>query len=710
MIINHNISALYSINRLKNQEGKLTLNMENLSSGLRINTAADDSAGLAISEKMRAQIRGLTQAQRNVQDGIALLDTVEGALSQILNPPLQRIRELVIQSENDTLTKLDRMEIQKEIEQQKRSINDISQNTHFNNKNLIDGSFSGEKSVIREAVSARVFGSVDLTNGFTIVQGNNDRLEIRLDGIPTFVQLDEGFYTVDELLNEINHKFMDKSLNVIASYQNQQLSLNHNIRGSDFKITNLSGNLVESIFLSVKPGQDFQAFTKVSVTSKSNFNNANPAYSTIIKGINDTLSYKVDNEEYEITLTAGTYGNRQQIKDEINARLIESGAPVRFSSFVIPGGTLAINQLEHIAGGDTQISNIGGDAASFLFNYKWSDEWLRGNRDLSNGIIVNEGQNDILELKIDGSQHLFQLKSGTYSPEELLDELNGHFWRENIKLRASIEQGYSDERLAVDGYDIKVLEIKRTSTNTGNVNAIQFTGSAFTDLFMNVNLGTEIPEQSFSVLGNADLSLGLLIEEGVNDTLSFYVDDNEKTLLIESGDYTSDELLDELNAKLVEINSGVTALYENDQLMFIHNYSGANHEITRLSGNAFTSLFLSHEKGTDETLSEPRSIQLQIGANEGQSFSLAFMDTQTAALGLMDLSVLEDINRNDALNKVDYAIGVISSERSKIGAYHNRLNHTVKNLEASSENLSDAESLVRDADLAKEMMSQTKNS
>ncbi|MGD6854741.1 flagellin [Bacillus infantis] len=227
---------------------------------------------------------------------------------------------------------------------------------------------------------------------------------------------------------------------------------------------------------------------------------------------------------------------------------------------------------------------------------------------------------------------------------------------------------------------------------------------------MNINQGTEIPEQSFSILGNSDLSSGLLIEEGVNDTFVFYVDENKKTILMKSGNYTSEELLVELNAKLLEVNSGVTALYENGQLLLNHDTPGSNHKINRLAGNAFTSLFLSQEKGADEVLSEPRNIQLQIGANEGQNFSLTLMDTQTAALGLKDLSVLEANVRSRALNIIDHAIGLISSERSLIGAYHNRLNYTVNNLETYSENLTGAESRIRDADLAKEMMAQTKNS
>lgn len=137
MIINHNVTALNTLNRL-NINNKNTANaMEKLSSGLRINRAGDDSAGLAISEKMRAQIRGLHQAQRNAQDGISLIQTAEGGLGDITNQ-LQRARELSIQSVNDTLTDGDRQHIQKEIEQIKKGINHIANNTEFNGINLLN--------------------------------------------------------------------------------------------------------------------------------------------------------------------------------------------------------------------------------------------------------------------------------------------------------------------------------------------------------------------------------------------------------------------------------------------------------------------------------------------------------------------------------------------------------------------------------------------
>ncbi|WP_286676489.1 flagellin [Peribacillus asahii] len=138
MIINHNISALNTLNRL-NKNNKNTANaMGKLSSGLRINRASDDSAGLAISEKMRAQIRGLEQAQRNIQDGVSLIQTAESGLATIQDPNLLRLRELAIQSVNDTLTDKDRQQIQEEVEQVKNGINEIANTTHFNGINLLN--------------------------------------------------------------------------------------------------------------------------------------------------------------------------------------------------------------------------------------------------------------------------------------------------------------------------------------------------------------------------------------------------------------------------------------------------------------------------------------------------------------------------------------------------------------------------------------------
>ncbi|MCK9221905.1 MAG: flagellin [Limnochordia bacterium] len=143
MRINNNIMALNAHRQLGVNQANSSKSMERLSSGMRINRAGDDAAGLAISEKMRGQIRGLKQAQRNAQDGISLIQTAEGALNET-HAILQRMRELATQASTDTNTLTDRKEIQKEINQLLDEIDRIADKTYFNTKKLLDGNFSGK--------------------------------------------------------------------------------------------------------------------------------------------------------------------------------------------------------------------------------------------------------------------------------------------------------------------------------------------------------------------------------------------------------------------------------------------------------------------------------------------------------------------------------------------------------------------------------------
>lgn len=136
--INSNVTAMTAHGNLVTNDSRLSSSIEKLSSGLRINRAADDAAGLTVSEKLKTQIRGINRAQMNVQDGISLIQTAEGALNET-HSMLQRMRELAIQSANDTLTTTDRLEIQKEIAQLKEDIDRIANDTEYNTRKLLDG-------------------------------------------------------------------------------------------------------------------------------------------------------------------------------------------------------------------------------------------------------------------------------------------------------------------------------------------------------------------------------------------------------------------------------------------------------------------------------------------------------------------------------------------------------------------------------------------
>ena len=152
MIINHNMNALNAHRNMNINNTNAGKSMEKLSSGLRINRAGDDAAGLAISEKMRGQIRGLTQSSRNAADGISMIQTAEGALNETTNI-LQRMRELAVQAGNDTNTTSDRAEIQKEIDALTEEVDRIANNTEFNTQKLLNGNKTGkikERSLVHE--------------------------------------------------------------------------------------------------------------------------------------------------------------------------------------------------------------------------------------------------------------------------------------------------------------------------------------------------------------------------------------------------------------------------------------------------------------------------------------------------------------------------------------------------------------------------------
>ncbi len=205
MRINHNIAALNTHRQLNSATNAQSKSMEKLSSGLRINRAGDDAAGLAISEKMRGQIRGLDQASKNAQDGISLIQTAEGALNET-HSILQRMRELSVQSANDTNTDQDRKNIQDEMSQLTKEVDRVRNTTQFNTKNLIDGSMGAavNTAVANENTSAvfKVAGAAATDAGLAtaLQDSNGNSLGIKEgDEITVSYVTNDGTYKTDSL-------------------------------------------------------------------------------------------------------------------------------------------------------------------------------------------------------------------------------------------------------------------------------------------------------------------------------------------------------------------------------------------------------------------------------------------------------------------------------------------------------------------------------
>ncbi|SFU27389.1 flagellin [Nitrosomonas eutropha] len=194
-VINTNIASLNSQRNLNSSQNALNTALNRLSSGLRINSAKDDAAGLAISERMTSQIRGLNQAARNANDGISLAQTAEGALSEIGNN-LQRIRELAVQSRNATNSNDDRAALQKEAAQLKAEINRVASQTSFNGTKLLDGSFSNKVFQVGANVGETI-SIASITNATSANLGTSSVAQVTGVAATAFTAITAGDLTIN---------------------------------------------------------------------------------------------------------------------------------------------------------------------------------------------------------------------------------------------------------------------------------------------------------------------------------------------------------------------------------------------------------------------------------------------------------------------------------------------------------------------------------
>jgi len=254
MIINHNMSALYADRQLGVTQETLSKNMEKLSSGMRINRAGDDASGLAVSEKMRSQIRGLHQAERNIQNGVSFIQATEGYLQETQDI-LHRLRELSVQSANGIYSDEDRMQIQVEVSQLVDEVNRIASHAQFNGMNMLTGAFafdspSGRLMQLQIGANmdqnSRVYvNSMTATSlGLTDSQGNDGKLSI---ADPAEANLAIG--TIDSALKVVSKQRAD-----LGAYQNRFEIAAHgvaiaaeNLQAAESRIrdTNMASRMVD---------------------------------------------------------------------------------------------------------------------------------------------------------------------------------------------------------------------------------------------------------------------------------------------------------------------------------------------------------------------------------------------------------------------------------------------------------------------------------
>ncbi|MEA1961903.1 MAG: flagellin [Bacillota bacterium] len=653
MIINHNIASLNTYRQLSSNNAMGSKSLEKLSSGLRINRAGDDAAGLAISEKMRGQIRGLDQAARNAQDGISMIQTAEGALNET-HSILQRMRELAVQSSNSTNNDNDRSEIQNEINQLTSEINRIGNTTEFNTQKLLKGS-----------TAEGVLGSVSV--------GNNSAAA--------------GTAVVEN--------FSADASSVAAAAETWTATIAESLADGDEATLTFNG---ATITITANDGAGTSANAATSSTAGTvDYDVTNDATGDLVGAVVTAFENVRDYDDGDTTdneLAGFTFSN--------------TGADLEITDSASNGDS---NNALELTMTTTGTFTTDGDAAAVAATGTGVDEVVG---EYSIDITTNFAVGD--KIDIDGTEFTAVAADATAGANEF------NVGSDATATAANLVTSYNTASPA--------------GNTTGALTASS-SGATFT-----------VTEQS-GAAGGSDLSAGEFTVTQSTEALGEYTFDltsnvgSGETVTIGSVDLvegTDFDAGDDTGATV----TAIAAALDTDGT-YTTSVSGSSLTITEVTGS-----------GTDLT-SDDVSVaaaggdgffsNLQIGANTAQSFTVSINDMRsdaldvssadnteaktvtvsgssydvawTSAVGVTDgtnsteteyaLDVSTHDNATAAIGVLDEAINSVSSERSKLGAYQNRLEHTINNLSAASENLTAAESRVRDVDMAKEMMAFTKN-
>ncbi len=266
MIINHNLSAMFSSRTLGETAGSNQKNIEKLSSGMRINRAGDDASGLAVSEKMRSQVRGMNQANTNAQNGISFIQTTEGYLQETQDI-LQRIRELAVQSSNGIYTAEDRMQIQVEVSQLVAEVDRIASQAQFNGMNMLTGRFAREtgENTVTGSMWFHIGANMDQRTRVFIGTMTSSALGVRNVGDERIISLsapddsNRAIGTVDEALKKVSKQRAD-----LGAYQNR---LEYTMKGLGVGAENLQA--AESRIRDTNMAKEMVDYTKNQILTQA---------------------------------------------------------------------------------------------------------------------------------------------------------------------------------------------------------------------------------------------------------------------------------------------------------------------------------------------------------------------------------------------------------------------------------------------------------
>ncbi len=733
MRIQHNIMAMNAYRNYNTNTSALSKNLEKLSSGYKINRAGDDAAGLAISEKMRAQITGLNAASKNVKDGISLVKTAEGAMQEIQDM-LNRMDYLATQSANGTYDDpVDRLNLQKEVDALKTEINRIADSANFNGIKLLDGSLDSSTTAVDNATAAASSvkaiyneADIDTIKGLMLEQSVSNDPTNATDGVgkATILETDGSGETVPSFkvsLNGISHVLTTDN----GAATKLTIAINDGNATKNIEVTEAQ---IAAVASATTKGTQVTSEELAKAIADNNTGNI-----TL-----DGVDYKVTADGDNLVFTATTNPTTEKnahFQVTLTSGITSTNEPATGATFTTSDLTPSTDtSTDHTA---TVTAKINGKDVTFTTGDTAADstvaQWAAA---IGNATAEIDGKTVKLSdyFTVAAATNALQFTDKTTGKEGSGNSISG----------VAIAKGATaaDTPAAFDDTTItKVDGVDAYKTGTDG-----YSNFGTQDIKVNV-AGTK------DELASTTLDLTGLLKDGTKIKLG----DNEYVIAVgPDSKYKDVEGAVKVNAGATEaqIASALTDAADNNGTFTVGHETGTakitikqKAEVKGTTDMSTMDKFASYihisqvdeeatqaaQDAADKALAEAKDKQgealtLQIGdtSDDFNQMKVSIGDMHVSAMGkgklnegtssekeitksVAEVDISDQEGAHEAIDIVKNAINYVSGVRGDLGAIQNRLEHTANNLSVMAENIQDAESTIRDTDIAEEMMSYTKN-
>jgi len=697
LTINTNVMSLNAQRNLGTSQSALAKSMQRLSSGLRINSAKDDAAGLAISDRMTSQIRGLNQAVRNSNDGISLAQTAEGALQESTNI-LQRMRELAVQSANDTNSATDRQSLQSEVNQLKQELDRIAETTTFNGKSLLDGTMSSAQFQVGANANETI--SFGISSAETTRLGNNSLATNNSVGIESAT-------------------YSQAAVSVDAT---ATASDSYTITLTDGSTSTIAGGADAAALATALEGE----LTSGSIETESYNNVLQFDFSALVNADSATNTGTITVGGDVITFTAaatadgGDFTGAEITTNSGNGSISVEGNVVTYTAATTNGANLTVAATGNSDfSNDIQINDANGNDIAGVTDIDSSADTTTttatGVDQRASATYTFSADADIAGITSDGTT------LGVAVGEEGIGGigLTDASGKNNVAAQTLTvvgAQGAAEVDIkAGDTAAVVADKVNTVSADTGvfaKANTLATMSDLSADGSISFNLlgtNTEAVTISATVLAN-DLSnlVSSINQQTGNTGITALLSDDKASVVLEQSDGYDIKISDFEHSGAVTDEGGTTDVI---QTMTV---SGNQRGGTVLVDGGD----VAEANQTDSTIvggeitynsSGGFNITSSISAGEGSLFSSVADGANVSSLesvNQINITTVEDAGK--AIDTIDGAIAQIDNMRGELGAIQNRFESTISNLSNVSENLSAARSRILDADIAQETSAMTK--